>query len=365
VIISRVRGLLYGNFRPDLLVFDDLEDPEAMLSDEQRDKQWKWLQEDALLTVDEKGPDEDWKAVLIGTLLHEASACARILAQWEEDVKAGQEPDWHVVHLAICDEDFKSNWPEAYTDEKIKEKVTKYRRLRMMDTFAREYMNLPVSIDSNFTRDYFHTYEEPLDPQKVMNVVLMDVAKTVKADSAETAAVVVGIDVDSRRLYIRQIRHGRLHPDEILDAAFELAVHWKARTIGFEVTGLNEFITYPITNEMHRRGLSFDLIELKARGKKEDRVRTLLPFYKRGDIHHNLHGEGIEALELQLLSFPRSLKWDIMDALAYIVELLDSGELYFLPDSYTEDPEKIEDEYKELEREEGSLPPIGEEWKVA
>ena len=46
--------------------------------------------------------------------------------------------------------------------------------------------------------------------------------------------------------------------------------------------------------------------------------------------------------------FPRSRLWDLMDCLAYVIEMLELGERYFSP---TEDPTDIEAEYKELEYE--------------
>jgi hypothetical protein len=102
---------------------------------------------------------------------------------------------------------------------------------------------------------------------------------------------------------------------------------------------------------MLRRGKFYDLIELKARGSKEDRIAALIPFYRMGFIFHNK--TCCAPLEAQLLSYPRSKKWDIMDALAYVVEMLELGERYFVPnDEIFEDKEEdIEREYAELERE--------------
>jgi hypothetical protein len=55
--------------------------------------------------------------------------------------------------------------------------------------------------------------------------------------------------------------------------------------------------------------------------------------------------------------FPRSALWDIMDALAYIIELLELGERYFSPTEDLTDPEQ---EFRELEYE-TSL----KEWRYA
>ena len=63
----------------------------------------------------------------------------------------------------------------------------------------------------------------------------------------------------------------------------------------------------------------------------------------------------MKKLESQLLMFPRSALWDIMDAEAYIIEMLELGERYFSPKENVDD---IEAEYDELNYEK----PI-EDWR--
>jgi len=120
--------------------------------------------------------------------------------------------------------------------------------------------------------------------------------------------------------------------------------------MGIEETSLNEFIKQPIKNEMFKRGRFFELIWLKARGgmKKELRIKELVPYYRMGYIYHNASCPVIKKLESQLLMFPRSKLWDLMDCLAYIIEMLELGERYFSPRDDMTDPEA---EFRELEYE--------------
>jgi hypothetical protein len=105
---------------------------------------------------------------------------------------------------------------------------------------------------------------------------------------------------------------------------------------------------------MFRRGKFFELIWLKARGGdssergKSKRIRELVPYYRGGYIYHNASCAGITKLEQQLLMFPRSALWDLMDAEAYIIEMLELGERYFSP---AEDVNDVNAEYKELDYE--------------
>jgi predicted phage terminase large subunit-like protein len=178
----------------------------------------------------------------------------------------------------------------------------------------------------------------------------MDPAKTVKIHSAETAIVGIGIDLTTARLYFRDIVAEKMYPDEIYTSLFDMAIRLDAKVIGIEETSLNEFIKQPIKNEMFRRGKFFELIWLAARGgmKKEHRIKELVPYYRQGYIYHNASCSNIKRLEQQLMMFPRSALWDIMDCAAYIIEMLELGERYFSP---SEEPTDIEAEYRELEYE--------------
>lgn len=334
---QQVRGILFGDNRPDLIIVDDLEDAESVRSDEQRAKTKAWFFEDVTNSINRSR--KDWKIIVIGTLLHEDSLLANLL----------EDPSWYHAHLSICDDNFKSNWPDFMTDAEIKDLVEQYRRMGLLDSFYREYMGVPIAKESaKFQQTMFKEYEES-DPEfakqkrSLESMVILDPAKTATSTSDDTAIVGVGVDVKTPRIYVRDIVKGNLHPEQQYTECFNMADRIGARVIGIEVTSLNEFITYPLRTEMIRQRRYYDIVELKARASKEERISALVPFYRLGFIYHNKGVCG--ALEKQLLSFPRSKKDDIMDALAYVVEMLELGERYFIPSDSEKD---IEDEYKDL-----------------
>ncbi len=98
-------------------------------------------------------------------------------------------------------------------------------------------------------------------------------------------------------------------------------------------------------NEQALNSLRNEIESLKFQlKKKEDRIAALVPLYRQGLIWHNKNISG--PLEAQLLSFPNSKRFDLMDAFAYIVELLEKGDRYFFPKSETQNPV----EQKELKK---------------
>jgi len=352
---QQVRGILYGDSRPDLIIVDDLEDAESVRSDEQRAKTKAWFFEDVLNSINRSR--KDWKIIVIGTLLHEDSLLANLL----------EDPAWYHAHLSICDDNFKSNWPDFMSDEDLKKLVEQYRRMGLLDSFYREYMGVPIAKESaKFQQSMFKNYDETdkdfVEERKGLeNMVILDPAKTTTTTADDTAIVGIGIDVKTPKIYIRDIVHGNLHPEQQYTECFDMADRIGARVIGIEVTSLNEFITYPLRTEMIRQKRYYDIVELKARASKEERIAALVPFYRLGFMYHNPNVCGV--LEKQLLSYPRSKKDDVMDVVAYVVEMLELGERYFVPDANDKD---IEDEYKDLEEEDyGDSLPSMKNWRVA
>ena len=362
---QQVRGVLFKNDRPGLIVIDDLEDADEVNNPETRDRIHQWLYADVVKSVSRL--HHDWKIVYIDTLKHEDAVLQRLL----------NSPDWASIRLEACDDNLKSTAPLFMSDETIAKEWQDHVDAGQTDVFFRELRNLPISThDSAFRQDYFHYYNLPLEARKtehdlsttdpeiqndknIETVVILDPAKTVKIHSAESAIVGIGIDLTSAKIYIRDIVSEKMYPDEIYEQLFGMATRLNAKVIGIEETSLSEFIRQPIKNEMFRRGSFFELVWLNARGgtKKELRIKELVPYYRGGYIYHNASCATMKKLEQQLLMFPRSALWDIMDATAYIIEMLEKGERYFSPN---ENPEDIESEFKELEYEE----PI-EDWRYA
>ena len=218
--------------------------------------------------------------------------------------------------------------------------------------FFTEFRNLAISThDATFRQEYFRYYDEAdanLDADRnVENVVIIDPAKTVKLHSAESAIIGIGVDVVNNKLYIRDLVADKLYPDQLYQQAFDMVARLKARVLAVEVTSLHEFISYPIKNEIVQRNASVEYVELTARGKKEDRIASLVPFYRQGRIYHNKRV--CTPLEAQLMSFPRCARFDCIDAEAYIVALLEEGARYFSPseEAMESEFEELEDEYEE------------------
>jgi len=359
---QQVRGVLHKNSRPGLFILDDIEDPQYITNEEYRKKTYEWLYADVLKAVPQVGVESStYKIVYIDTLKHEDSILQRLL----------DSGDWTSVRLEACDDDFNPTAPEFLSKEKILKEWEAYSAAGQSDVFFREMRNIPISTkDAAFKDEYFRYYNIPLGDtinegrdiglydaelqgnHSIETVVIVDPAKTAKMDSADSAIVGIGIDLASQRLYIRDIDCGKMLPDDLYHRAFEMSRRLGARVMGWEVSGLEEFLKQPVKNAMHSAGLFFELVWLRARGGdgeekgKALRIRSLVPYYRQGQVYHNKSCANMNILESQLKMFPRSRRWDVMDATAYVVEMLELGERYFSP---LINPSQDEDDYSSLD----------------
>jgi len=333
---QQVRGLLFNRYRPDLILADDLETKEGTRSQEQREKLAEWWETDVCNSID-RGSD-DWKIVIVGTILHEDSLLANLI----------DDPEWHSVQLSICDDDFNSLWPDFISTEAIKRLYHYHKNKGKADLFFQEYRNMAVSSeDASFKNENFRYYtEQKLAEDNLHNMrtmVIVDPAKTVKLQSADSAIVGITIDRTKNAVYVRDIVSEKFYPDQLYDAMFKMVKGLNATILAIEETSLNEFIKQPVINECRVRGIWPTLIWLNPRASKEERVGKLADWYRPGYVFHNM--ANCLKLEAQLLSFPKSKSWDIMDAVAYFIQVMNLDEHFFDPPPLEDD----EDEFAQLE----------------
>jgi len=345
---QQIRGLLKEN-RPDLIIIDDLEDPEPFRigdATEYLRKLKHWFYADLLNSIDIKKT----RVIVIGTVLGENSLLSELL----------ESPDWDSVRLELCDDNYETKFPSHMTTPEVKELADRLKRAGQLDLFFQEFRNLAIAgedavFKASMFKDHYYDTLEILKSPPLDRIVIVDPAKTVKIHSAYSAIVGIGFDHRKERIYFMDCVNKKLHPDEIYKEAWLMAVRLKTVNIGCEVTSLNEFISYPFNSFLKRKGFP-DIVELKARGQKIDRIRALAPFYRQGLIWHNPLPEIHGALEAQLLAYPRSKFWDVMDAFAYCIEMFDLGDRFFV--SQKHDSAAFEAELAMLEDFDAGMKPV-------
>ena len=355
---SQVRGKLYNDQRPDLIIVDDLEDPEAVRSDDRRQYLKEWFFADLLGAIDQAVT----RVVVIGTVLADNSLLADLINESketaegeEEEVEltfADREEIFTTLRLEAFNDNLKSNWPEYMSDEKIAAKYKAYERRGLLDVLFREYRNLPIAaVTALYKKEYFKPYKDTKEFNKSCeNIVIVDPAKTINPSSAYTAIVGWGFDGHHNKLYFRDCINSRITPEQTYKEACDMADRIGARVIACKVTSLNLYISQPFQMYMKTRDRYYEYIEIKERGDKDERIASMVPFYKMGVVYHNEILHIRTPLETQLLRHPKGNYKDVADAAVDIIPVLGIGERFFTRqlEQDEEDREIIEGEYKEL-----------------
>lgn len=323
---QQIRGLNYRGNRPDLIIVDDLERKENVQSEDQREKLKRWFFSDLMNSV---ARGRNWRVIVIGTLLHQDA----LLADLQSD------PRWHTLNVGICDEQYKSNWPEFMTDSDIQSELKSHRHQGLMDEFCREFLNIPYNEESAIFKKEYFKYHKDRELQMCRNnnnpieVVVVDPAKTVNSRSAYSAIMQSTLDLGGRKIYFNRLLNERLMPDKLIEATLDMCYRSKSHVLGIEVTSLETWLTKPFKDEIIKRGLPIELVEIKPVREtgKDDRISSaLLPYYRMGLISHSADGD-MGVLEAQLMSLGFSKYRDAADVAAYTIGLMEKADLYFGP----------------------------------
>ena len=367
---SQVRGLNWRGHRPGLFIVDDLEDPGECLNEVIRKKDKDWFFSDLVGAMDNADLSES-RLLLIGTVVHQDSILANLLEEKKEmnAVEMGLTEEealilearekFFSIRLEACNDKYESMWPEYMSTARIRAKAAAYRFRGQLSLFFMEFRNIVIATeDSPFQSSFFKYYTEGEEKWKPFlnnseNVIIVDPAKTVNPKSADTAILGVGFNSTNNQIFLRDCENGKFHPEETFIKACDMADRLNTHIIGFEVTGLSEYATWPFQQFINTRKKYYEIVEIKANKEKDERIRGLIPFYRMGVIFHNssvaIHGP----LESQLLSFPYSKLKDVMDCLANIIKLFKLGERNFSRTIELVENEdySVEDEFKALEEE--------------
>lgn len=327
-----VRGLVWGSYRPDLILLDDVQDMKLMENSEIRQDDYEWVRGDVEKAVSLY--KTDYKLIHTDTVKHVDGNTERLarLPNWKTE-------RFPVVEM-VGEDKVRSLIPGIRSDEDMQQEYDSHLTDGTLDVFYREFLCLPYAQGGQvFSREHFQYFdEEDLKAQidgglELESVVLIDPARTLGDKTCESAVIGVSVDRLKPAIYVRKSITERVMPERLMDIAVEVAESIDASIIAVETNGLGAWGSYPFETRFAQLGGKFIFRELRPKGKKQDRIRALLPFYRRGEVYHEKRS--CANLETQLLGVSNSRRGsesglvDAADAFSYIVPVLDGGDSFW------------------------------------
>ena len=197
--------------------------------------------------------------------------------------------------------------------EKIKATITGYE-------WSALYQQNPITAENQEFKA--ETFQEIAldDVLKEQNSVFMsiDTAISKKSSGDYTGITLNFVNKDNKWRIMTWQR--RFSPKELIEFIFQKWEQYKIKKIGIEKTIYKDAIQEFFNDEMRRRGKFPYVVELQHnQTNKETRIRGLLPYYESKTVFH-IKGH-CEGLENELLNFPMGKHDDVIDSLAYQIQL--------------------------------------------
>jgi len=127
--------------------------------------------------------------------------------------------------------------------------------------------------------------------------------------------------VDKENFWNIKAWRARLGPEELVDNLFALHERRHYSAIGIEKTSYTWGLKPFIDAEQRLRNKFLPIVELEhSQTNKEVRIRGVIPRYASGSIRH-VEG-ACDALEEEQMQFPNGAHDDVLDALAYQVQIV-------------------------------------------
>lgn len=349
---KKIRGRRHRNWRPDLLVLDDIENDENVNTPEQRKKLKSWFDKAV-----SKAGDTYTDIMYIGTILHYDSLLSRVLvnptyrtkkyravlsfatntALWEE---------WERIYTNLFDEDHEANaWTFFQANEKemlegtqvLWEEKNPYYKLmqkRLSEgeaSFNSELQNDPIDPENaDFSEEWLDYYEPELMDFSKPNYLLVgandpSLGKNKKADTS--TIIDLALDLNTGYMYVLGASVEKRKPDVIIDDVIETHRRYKRDLkkgyykFGVESVQFQYFFKDVMAAKALEAGEYIPIEEIQSIANKELRIRSLQPFVKNKWIKFR---RDQKELIKQLTEFPMGANDDAPDGLQMAVSLAQS-----------------------------------------
>lgn len=321
---GQIRGLNRGGYRPSLIVVDDCEDEESVMTDLQRKKTLKWLVSAVRPALPRNDPDAYIQ--ILGTMLHPECMLAAL----------SKDPTVITTKFGAIDPDGDMLWDSHMNRKQYDLLRASYKSVGELNSFTREF-------DSNISTDeekVFHVDRILYIPKTIdmflSRAIALDPAISEDLHADFCAFAVVGME-HSGILHLLDFYMKRgMSPREQIDKFFELKVFWQCTHAGVEAIAYQKALVHLMKEEMFRKSREygdaayFEITPITYNNDKDKLTRVqgvLGPRYAAGYVTHQ---HRFPDLEGQMEDWPLG-KLDGPDAVSMAVTLLDPAAGAALP----------------------------------
>lgn len=335
-----IRGTTYKSIRPDLVIMDDIENDEHVLTKEQRTKAQDYLEKKIL-----KLGNKDTDYFFIGTILHYDSLLAKTLKnpswyskKFKAVIQWSQSPLWE-------------EWERIYTDLTIENRETASRKffqehkeemlkgtkvlwpesesyLELMEmrcgegskSFNSEKQNEPIDVENATFREEDIVYFDERELKGDSLVVVGAVDPSLGSNDKSNLSAIITVAKDRQGyLYVMDADIKRRTPDVIIDDIIRYHAKRDYAMFAVESVAFQEFFKTELVKRSRQAGAYLPAKGIKTRKDKGLRIESLQPLVHDGILRFK---KNQTALIEQLLHYPLAESDDGPDCLALALTLV-------------------------------------------
>ena len=349
---KKIRGRKHRNWRPDLIVLDDIENDENVNTPEQRRKLKSWFEKAV-----SKAGDTYTDIMYIGTVLHYDSLLNNVLLNpryhakkyravisWA--VNQGLWDEWESIYTNLFNENHEDDaraFYEANQEAMLEgvevlweDKLSYYDLIEIKVTegeasFNSELQNDPIDPDNaTFNPEWFDYYEPELMDWKNPEYIFIgsndpSLGKNKKSDTS--SIINLALSTKTGYMYVVDASVEKRKPDVIIQDVFEMSKRLKRDygkgfyKFGVETVQFQYYFKEVMAQKSAEEGEYIPIEEIQSTVNKVLRIESLQPVIKNKYLKFNREHK---TLLKQLEEFPMGKNDDGPDGLQMAVQLAQS-----------------------------------------
>lgn len=308
-IDGSLRGIHFKQYRPQLVLLDDLLKDDTAKSETKRE-QVKNTFTDVVIPIGTR----DTNILVVGTVLHEEDLMADLLKGKISGVRSIRKSavicfadrddlwaEWERLYNNLQDQD-RILTAKTYYEKNVEEMLqgTEILWSEYLDyyylmckkqamgekSFYKELQNDPRSTDDYIFQDLF--YWDRLPGAEEMELVMyIDPAIRAGKKNDYSALTVMGRHEKTGQKYVVDGSLFRLLPDDLFQAVVEKLRQFPVSKIGFETNQAQSYMKQKLEEKLWENKIFTPVEAINSKGQKHERIASLEPDVKRGHILFN------------------------------------------------------------------------------
>lgn len=264
-ITGQIRGFNPDDFRPDLIIADDILNEENTATPDQRKK-----------------IDDLFFGALANSLApaSEAPLAKMVFAQTplnKDDAieRCMKDPSWNPLSFGVFNARGESNWPERYSTENLLQAKEDHVRRSQYRLWMREKeVTIVAGEEKAIDTSKWKTYD--LLPETMDVIISIDPAssESPRADKQ----VVAALGMKGQDVYVLDYAASKgMMPDKAANHFFDLTLLYSPRKAVVESNGYQRTLKWILEQEMTKRRIYVAMDLLEVRTKNADRIMQTIP----------------------------------------------------------------------------------------